>query len=82
MLNAKNAIRIGKFQQLQRDINKLARAVKKTPLKPAILLEETIKVLNKYPLQKIEDDNDSFHQPIFNTKVFKPEIIISESFTQ
>jgi len=82
MLNAKNAIRIGKFQQLQRNINKLARAVKKTPLKPAILLEETIKVLNKYPLQKIEDDNDSSHQPIFNTKAFKPEIIISESFTQ
>jgi hypothetical protein len=58
----------------------LAKAVKASPLKPAILLEEVIKVLNKYPLQAMEDDGMQTIQPIFNLKEFKPEIIISESF--
>lgn len=78
--NAKTAIRLGKFQNLQRDVNKLAKAVKTTPLKPAVLLEEVIKLLNKYPLQAAEDDAVDGLQPIFNIKEFKPEIIISESF--
>lgn len=78
--NAKAAIRVGKFQHLQRDINKLSKAVKVSPLKPAILLEEVIKILNKYPLQAVEDDTMQAMKPIFNLKEFKPEIIISESF--
>ncbi|MBS1633235.1 MAG: helicase [Bacteroidetes bacterium] len=78
--NAKTAIRLGKFQQLQRDVNKLAKAIKVAPLKPANLLEEVIKILNKYPLQVVEDDTMQMLQPIFNIKEFKPEIIISESF--
>ena len=78
--NAKTAIRLGKFQHLQRDINKLAKAIKAAPLKPALLLEEVIKVLNKYPLQVVDDDSMQAMQPIFNVKEFKPEIIISESF--
>ena len=80
LLNAKAAIRVGKFQNLQRDINKLAKLVKTSLLKPAILLEKVIKVLNKYPLQAMEDDGMQTIQPIFNLKEFKPEIIISESF--
>lgn len=80
MQNAKTAIRLGKFQQLQRDVNKLAKAIKVAPLKPANLLEEVIKILNKYPLQVVEDDTIQTMQPIFNIKEFKPEIIISESF--
>lgn len=78
--NAKTAIRLGKFQHLQRDINKLAKAVKVTPVKPSILLEEMMKILNKYPLVAIEDDAVSSIQPVFYLKEFKPEIIISESF--
>ncbi|MBX2916991.1 MAG: helicase [Cyclobacteriaceae bacterium] len=80
MQNAKAAIRLGKFQQLQRDVNKLAKAIKVAPLKPANLLDEVIKLLNKYPLQVVEDDTMQMLQPIFNIKEFKPEIIISESF--
>lgn len=78
--NAKTAIRLGRFQHLQRDINKLAKAVKAAPLKPSILLEEAMKILNKYPLVAVEDDSVATVQPIFNLKEFKPEIIISESF--
>jgi len=78
--NAKQAIRLGKFQQLQRDVNKLAKTVKTAPLKPSILLEEVIKILNRYPLQAVEEDAIHSLTPIFNIKEFKPEIIISESF--
>lgn len=78
--NAKTAIRLGKFQHLQRDINKLAKAVKAIPLKPSILLEEMMKILNKYPLVAIEEDGERSAQPIFYIKEFKPEIIITESF--
>ena len=78
--NAKQAIRLGKFQNLQRDVNKLAKAVKTVPIKQALLLEEVIKILQKYPLQAIEEDIAPVLQPIFNLKEFKPEIIISESF--
>jgi superfamily II DNA/RNA helicase len=78
--NAKTAIRLGKFQQLQRDVNKLDKAIKAAPLKPASLFEEVIKILRKYPLQIVEDDIMIALTPIFNLKEFKPEIIISESF--
>jgi len=76
---AKEAIRKGKFQNLQRDINKLQKAVKKTPLKPVLLLEKVIAILKNYPLQsELEEPTaDIVLKPI---SVFTPEIIISESF--
>jgi superfamily II DNA/RNA helicase/HKD family nuclease len=77
--NAKMALRLGKFQQLQRDINKFTKVVKATPLKPAILLDELLKIIRKYPLQAIEEDALSF-VPVSRIKGFRPEIIISESF--
>lgn len=80
LMNAKKALRLGKFQNLQRDINKLAKAVKTAPLKHAVLLEETIKVLNKYPIQMVEEEHIQPLEPFFYIKEFKPEIIISESF--
>jgi superfamily II DNA or RNA helicase len=81
LLNAKMALRLGKFQQLQRDINKFTKTVKSTPLKPAVLLEELLKIIRKYPLQAAEEKNQqSFILP-YVVKEFKPEIIISESFS-
>lgn len=38
---AQRAISTGKFQQLQRDINKLQSATKKTPVKIVVLLENS-----------------------------------------
>jgi len=78
--NAKTAIRLGRFQHLQRDINKLNKNQKAAPVKPSILLEEVIKILNKYPLVAVEENNIQTVKPVFNLKEFKPEIIISESF--
>jgi superfamily II DNA/RNA helicase len=80
LTNAKMAIRQGKFQQLQRDINKFAKTVKATPLKPAVLLEELLKIIRKYPLQAPEENNPQEFVLPYVIKEFKPEIIISESF--
>jgi superfamily II DNA/RNA helicase/HKD family nuclease len=78
--NAKIAVRQGKFQQLQRDINKFAKTVKATPLKPALLLEELLKIVRKYPLQTEEENNQQTFILPYIVKEFKPEIIITESF--
>jgi hypothetical protein len=80
ILLAKEAIRRGKFQNLQRDINKFQKAVKKVPLKPVLLLEKVIAILKNYPLQK-ETEEPTTETVIKRTNVFNPEIIISESFS-
>lgn len=76
---AKEAIRKGKFQNLQRDINKLQKAVKKSPLKPVLILEKVISILKKYPLQN-ETEEPTAEIILKPINVFNPEIIISESF--
>ena len=76
--NAVAALRVGKFQQLQRDVNKYAKNAKDLSL--ATKLEGLIKLLNKYPLQAVDEDTIEQLPPVFNIKEFKPEIIISESF--
>ncbi len=78
IMQAKEAIRKGRFQNLQRDINKLQKAVKKTPLNPALLLEKVLTILKNYPLS-----NETQEPTIEVTKsvnIYNPEIIISESF--
>jgi Superfamily II DNA and RNA helicases len=79
---AKRAITTGKFQQLQRDVNKLKASTKKTPIKPVILLEQLIKIISVYPLDYVERNNSNSASDV-NYKFKKeinPEIIISESF--
>lgn len=80
---AKCAITTGKFQQLQRDINKLQNATKKNPVKLVILIEQLIKIITSYPLEHIESEYTRTQQ-IKSEKRIKeeiPEIIISESFS-
>lgn len=72
------AITLGKFQQLQRDVNKFFKANSK--LNVTLKLEGILKILDKYPLQAINNDPTEAMQPFFKVKEFKPEIIISESF--
>jgi len=72
------AIKLGKFQNLQRDINKLQRNTKN--IKPVIIIENLIEIIKKYPLQETEkNDIEIKIQKIIGT-LLKPEIIISESF--
>lgn len=79
---AKRAITTGKFQQLQRDVNKLKLSTKKTPVKPAVLLEKLITIITAYPLDMIDvnDTKSSTNNNVINNKEMVPEIIISESF--
>lgn len=79
---AKRAISTGKFQQLQRDINKLQNVAKKAPVKTVVLLERLMKIITSYPLEHIGLNN--FEAQAINkeqyVKELIPEIIISESF--
>ena len=78
---AKRAITTGKFQQLQRDINKLKTATKKTPVKPIVLLEQLIMIISAYPLEHVQSGNVDKQVDVLKvSKDFMPEIIISESF--
>lgn len=78
---AKQAVKLGKYQNLQRDINALKRNVKKTPLKPVELLDALMKIIDNYP---IETSDNTDNRPTISVKSLhnlKPEIIISESYS-
>ena len=80
---AQQAIRVGKFQQLHRDLNKLQKAVKDTPVAPAILLERVIAILTKYPIAPDAPPAPaapSVEPEPAGAAARLPEIIISESF--
>lgn len=78
---AKRAITTGKFQQLQRDVNKLKKSTKNTPINPVILLEHMIKIISAYPLEHISLITGSGQtKKSAMGKEQMPEIIISESF--
>lgn len=76
---AKTAIRNAAFQNLQRQVNQLQRNVKKTPLRPADLLDALLGILKSYPLENLEE-NTTPAASILIQNVESPDIIISESF--
>jgi len=76
----KRALKVGRFQKLQRAINKLKKSTKNAGLTPTALMDALINIIDKYPLNIVEDDDIT---PVVTIKRFeeiKPEIIISESF--
>lgn len=77
---AKNAIKLGKFQQLQRDMNKLKKSLKTDVLTPAASLDALLKLINKYPIDT--DDDLAPPMTIKQYEAIQPEIIISESFAE
>lgn len=80
IIKAKEALRQGRFQNLQRDINKFQRTVMKAKLKPAIILEKVIEILNAYPLL-YEGEEQEIEKKIVQVKTLNPKIIITESFS-
>ncbi|MCX6939993.1 MAG: hypothetical protein NTX09_04510, partial [Verrucomicrobia bacterium] len=77
------AIRVGKFQQLHRDLNKLQKAVAATPVAPSLLLERVVAILGKYPIApdaEVSSSPTRASEPAPPTAARLPEIIISESF--
>ena len=78
---AKQAIKLGKFQKLQREINTLQRNVKKSPLKPVDLAEAMLQIIEKYPLDTEDNPENRPTVTIRSYEKLKPEIIISESYS-
>jgi len=76
---AKTAVRLAAFQNLQRQLNQLRRNVKKTPLRPADLLDALLRILNTYPLNQL-GDGPAPNASAPGIKAEQPDIIISESF--
>ena len=54
--------------------------MKKAPLKPVIILEKIIGILNSYPLKQEEEDIYQEVQ-VIKPRILNPEIIITESFS-
>ncbi|GAA4314567.1 helicase-related protein [Pontixanthobacter gangjinensis] len=76
---AKTAIKLGKFQKLQREVNKLKRDTKKTKVKAVDLVDTLIRIIDQYPIASmVNEDRPSIS--IRSFEQLKPEIIISESF--
>ncbi len=78
---AKQAIKLGKFQNLQRDVNKLKRDTKTTKLKPVDLLDAMMKIITLYPVEQADTMEERPAVTIRSYEKLKPEIIISESFS-
>ncbi|MDR2908122.1 MAG: phospholipase D-like domain-containing protein, partial [Bacteroidales bacterium] len=83
LLLTKEAINLGKFQKLAKEISALQKNLKKASMPPAKQLEVVMAIANKYPLHESEEkypatgvENDKNKE----YKNFLPEIIISESF--
>jgi len=80
ILQAKDAIRRGRFQNLQRDVNKLKKSVAKVKVQPAVLLDSLMKILASYPLSHPDDNQDVTPTLPSIVTPTEPKIIISESF--
>lgn len=78
---AKEAIRRGRFQNLQRDINKLQKSQTKVKVQAAVLLDSLTKILNGYPLAQPADETTATLVVPLVTIPTEPAIIISESFS-
>ena len=78
LLLVKEAINLGKFQNLAKEISLLLKNLKKVSMPPAKQLEAVIKIAKNYPLQENEDKQEMGN--FKEIKNFVPEIIISESF--
>ncbi len=76
---AKTAIRLAKFQKLQRAINRLQQAIKKKKITNVELLDALLNIINKYPLDQVEETAPK-QTTQAEENVLEPEIIISESF--
>lgn len=78
LLLAKQAIMKGRFQNLQRDVNKIQKVSKEQNWAFVRKLEDTITVLKSYPLQKPDEETEEQTTVLAQSKL--PKIIISESF--
>jgi superfamily II DNA/RNA helicase len=80
---AQTAIKKGRYAALQRALNKTFKSQKKTPLKPAALLDHIISIIDKYydPAETEEHAMEDLHAGL-TTADLTPVIILSETFSE
>ena len=80
---AQSSIRRGAFAKLPRQLVKLDKAHRKSPYKPAHLLDKILSIIQDYPLRKADDDTTSTLDAHigFSSQDLQPRIILSESFS-
>ena len=78
---AQSAIKRATFARLQRDLNALEKAHRKTPLQGSILLDKILEILGKYPLQENADAKVEDARGGLSTADLSPSIILSGSFS-
>lgn len=71
---------VSTFARLQRDLNALEKAHKKTPLQASVLLDKTLEILQRYPLQDSLNEQVEDARGALSTADLAPSIILSESF--
>ena len=74
--SAKEALKLSKFIELQREINRQKNLAKKAKLSINQTVDGLLKILKKYPIK----NSDINEKNINKNQVLSPEIIISESF--
>lgn len=77
---AKVALRRARFQNLQREINKLQKSVKTVQVAASVQADKLINILRQYPLLEQSDRPAAMVNPRFLDT--PPDIILSESFDQ
>lgn len=77
---AQTAIKKATFARLQRDLNALEKIHKKQKLQSSVLLDETLKILRRFPLQDNVDEQVEDARGGLSTVELAPSIILSESF--
>jgi len=78
LILAKEAVSLGKFQKLSKEISALYKNLKKASMSPVKQLEAVIKIAKNYPLQENEEEQERENKKRNENLI--PEIIISESF--
>jgi len=78
LILAKEAIQLGKFQNLSREIYALHKNIKKTQTSLTKQFDAIIKIVKGYPVHKNEENQ--VYEEITGHENLVPEIIISESF--
>ena len=79
---AQTSIKKGRYAELQRALNKTYKGQKKTPLKPAALLDHVISIIDRYydPAETEDHAIEDLHAGL-TTADLDPVIILSESFS-
>ncbi len=79
--SAQDAVRRVRFAKLHRELNKLEKAQKTTPVQPAILLEKALHILSGFPLLTADEGRVEENRGGLSVADLHPAIILSESFS-